>query len=366
VVPPVNARLSRAVHVGSVAVLPEGSRLSGVVTDATRSAKLKGRAHIAMRFDSLTPRGDDQHYTIRTTSVGRTAPATKKNDAIKIGAPAAGGAIIGAIAGGKKGRAHRHRGATDGLRLASVATDPLSDDSASAPDRHIAQRLVALIEVLICSDFLSQIAIGGTLTALGYQPLVDGRLNIFYVVVLSIGDAVLLIGLIVLMLNAHGERPRDVIFGSRPVAKEIGLGMALVWAALAIGATLLLAIQRWAPSLHTVPNNPLQELLRSPRDAWLFALVVLVAGGIREEIQRAFLLHRFSVWLGGPAVGMVVTSIVFGAGHLMQGLDAAIATGVLGAFWGIVYLRRRSAIAPMVSHAGFDLLQIAQFIAVGT
>ena len=31
------------------------------------------------------------------------APATKKNDAIKIAAPAAGGALIGALAGGKKG-----------------------------------------------------------------------------------------------------------------------------------------------------------------------------------------------------------------------------------------------------------------------
>ena len=40
----------------------------------------------------------------------------------------------------------------------------------------------------------------------------------------------------------------------------------------------------------------------------------------------------------------------------------ALATGLLGAFWGAIYLRRRSAIAPMVSHAGFDLLQILQFL----
>jgi membrane protease YdiL (CAAX protease family) len=242
-----------------------------------------------------------------------------------------------------------------------------SDDlrpSALSPERPpLTARLVALIEVLICSDFLTQIAIGGTLGALGYQPLINGRLNISYVVILSLGDAVLLIALIVLMLNAHGERPRDVLFGSRPAAREIAFGLPLIFAALAIGAALLLAIQRFAPSLHTVANNPLQELLRSPRDAWLFALVVLVAGGVREEIQRAFLLHRFSVWLGGPAVGVVVTSIAFGAGHLIQGVDAAIATGVLGAFWALIYLRRRSAIAPMVSHAGFDLLQIAQFLA---
>ena len=96
----------------------------------------------------------------------------------------------------------------------------------------------------------------------------------------------------------------------------------------------------------------------------MFAVVVLFAGGVREEIQRAFLLHRFERWLGGGPLGVVVTSAAFGAGHYLQGADAVVATGLLGAFWGWVYLRRRSAVAPMVSHTGFDLLQIVQFIAV--
>ncbi|MCU1381344.1 MAG: hypothetical protein JWL71_41 [Acidobacteria bacterium] len=100
---PVTAHLTRPVHVHSAVVLAQGSRLSGVVTDATRSAKVKGRAHLAIRFDSLTPSGDDQRYAIRTMSVARTAQGTKQKDALKIGAPAAGGAIIGALLGGKKG-----------------------------------------------------------------------------------------------------------------------------------------------------------------------------------------------------------------------------------------------------------------------
>ena len=73
------------------------------MTDAKRSGKVKGRAHVAVRFNSLTPRGADERYTIHTAAIGRTAPATKKKDALEIGAPAAGGAIIGAIVGGKKG-----------------------------------------------------------------------------------------------------------------------------------------------------------------------------------------------------------------------------------------------------------------------
>jgi hypothetical protein len=100
---PVTAHLTRPVRMHGQTVLAEGTRVAGVVTDATRSAKVKGRAHVAVRFNSMTPSGADERYTIRTATVARTAAATKQKDALEIGAPAAGGAIIGALAGGKKG-----------------------------------------------------------------------------------------------------------------------------------------------------------------------------------------------------------------------------------------------------------------------
>ena len=239
---------------------------------------------------------------------------------------------------------------------------PRGQRPAPSGNNSVAARVVAIIEVFLCSDFPTQIAIGGTLQALGYGPSPHGGLNIGYVVALSLGDAVLLVALILLMLYAHGERPREVLFGRGRILPEVTFGLPLILAALVLGLGSMLLLQRVAPSLRTVPDNPLQDLLRSPRDAWLFALVLFAAGGIREEIQRAFLLHRFEVWLGGPIVGLLVTSVGFGAGHLIQGIDAAVTTGLLGAFWGYIYFLRKSSIAPMVSHAGFDLIQVVQFL----
>jgi hypothetical protein len=100
---PVTAHVSRAIMVDGVSALPEGTRISGVVTDATHSGKVEGRAHVGMRFDSLVPSGSDERYRIETAAVERTAAATKKDDALKIGGSAAGGALIGALVGGKKG-----------------------------------------------------------------------------------------------------------------------------------------------------------------------------------------------------------------------------------------------------------------------
>jgi CAAX protease family protein len=229
----------------------------------------------------------------------------------------------------------------------------------------IAPRTVAIVEVLLCSDYPTQLAIGAAFKALGYGPIGDRGLTTVFVVGTSLVDTVVLVGLIVLLLRAHGEAPREVLLGRRPAAREAVTGIPLIFVALGIAIAVLASTQRYAPWLHTVEENPLQALLRSPRDVWLFALVVVVAGGIREEVQRAFLLHRFDVWLGGGGVGLVVTSAAFGAGHLLQGADAALATGLLGAFWATVYLRRRSVVAPIVSHAGFDLIQIVQFLVAG-
>ncbi len=216
----------------------------------------------------------------------------------------------------------------------------------------------------MCSDFPTQLALASTLAAFGYRPFgPGGQLTAAYVVGLSLADSAVLVGFVLLFLYAHGEKPRDLFLGRRPVFREARFGVPLIVVALVIGVGALVILSRIAPWLHTVQNNPLQQVLRSPRDAALFAIVVVVAGGIREEVQRAFLLHRFEVWLGGGTVGLVATSIMFGAGHVLQGADAVVTTGLLGAFWGAVYLRRRSIVAPMVSHAGFDLIQIAEALA---
>ena len=100
---PVRAHVSRDVRLDNEIVIPAGSEVYGNVTAVRRAGKVKGRSYIAMRLTSLVPRGSDQRYSIDTGRIARTGRATKKKDAIKIGAPAAGGAAIGALIGGKKG-----------------------------------------------------------------------------------------------------------------------------------------------------------------------------------------------------------------------------------------------------------------------
>jgi membrane protease YdiL (CAAX protease family) len=246
------------------------------------------------------------------------------------------------------------------------------DAPAGGPDNQLepapavitsSERVMALVEVLICSDYPTQLALGSTFAAFGFRPVADA-LTIGYVAALSLADSVFLVGLILFFLWARGERPRDVLFGRRPIVSEAWAGVPLAFVAVAITIAVLLTLQTFAPWLHTVSRNPLQDLVQTPRDAALFVVVLIVAGGVREEVQRAFLLRRFEQWLGGPRVGLVVSSLLFGTGHFLQGADAAVTTALLGAFWGAVYLRRRSIAATVVSHAGFNLVQVLQYLSV--
>src|SRR5262245_33967691 len=101
----VTAHLTKAVVVEGVTALPEGTSVSGVVTDATRAGKVEGTSRLALRFHSLTPAKTDERYDIATSTVARSGRSEKKKDALKIAAPAAGGAIVGGIVGGKDRKA---------------------------------------------------------------------------------------------------------------------------------------------------------------------------------------------------------------------------------------------------------------------
>ena len=96
----VSAELKDPIIVDGVEVAPAGSAVSGNVVSAEPSGKVKGLASLALRFSSL--RAGNETYPV-SMNYSRTAEPTKASDAKKIGIPAAGGAIIGGILGGKKG-----------------------------------------------------------------------------------------------------------------------------------------------------------------------------------------------------------------------------------------------------------------------
>ena len=240
----------------------------------------------------------------------------------------------------------------------------------------------ALLEVCLCSGPPTQLIVLSLLFLAGVVPAPDGKLTLPFVASLAALDTVLLVSLVLTLLTLGGEPPREVLLGRRPILGELVRGLWLVPWALGILAITAVIIAKWAPGL--VPaQNPFAGLASTPGGVVVFALTAIVAGGVREEIQRAFILHRCEQRLGGVIgaiarlvgfdvppqherrlgviLGLVGFGIVFAAGHYVQGWSGVIITGLLGMFWSVVYLMRRSVVAPMVSHATFNLIEVIGF-----
>lgn len=216
----------------------------------------------------------------------------------------------------------------------------------------------ALIEVALCSGLPTQLVVLAALSALGLQ---QGYTVEFFVPLLWL-DTLLIVGLSWWFLRGTQDSPSRVWLGTAALGREARFGLLALFPAVTGLVMGVVALLNWAwPWLHNVPDNPLKELLGSQRDVAIMVATVIVAGGLREEMQRAFVLTRFRQSLGGGRIGLLVFSLAFGAGHLLQGWDAAIATVALGLTWGVVYLVRGSIVAPVVSHAAFDVLQVLQF-----
>jgi hypothetical protein len=98
----VQASLTEAVMVDGTEVLPADSLVKGVVTAVQPAGKVSGRASLVVRFRSISIDGRDETYAL-SAGLNRAVASTKGEDARTIGIPAAGGAVIGAILGGKKG-----------------------------------------------------------------------------------------------------------------------------------------------------------------------------------------------------------------------------------------------------------------------
>ncbi len=216
----------------------------------------------------------------------------------------------------------------------------------------------ALVEVALCSGHPTQLVLVGIMMAAGATQ----GYTVGFVVPLLLLDTLLVVGLAWWFLRRSSDDPRRVWLGKPSWVREAAFGLFAVFPIVTLLVAALAAALTWAwPWLHNVTDNPLKALLQTPRDTVLMIVTVMVAGGLREEAQRAFVLTRFRQSLGGSVVGLLLFSVAFGVGHVQQGWDAVILTALMGLMWGVVYLVRGSIVAPVVSHAAFDVLQVLQF-----
>ena len=125
----VRARVTRDVRVGEQVAIPAGARAEGSVTLVDRGGRLKDQARLGIRFHTIVL-ADGTRLPINTETIYREGESPARESAAKIGGGAVGGAVLGAIFGGRKGAII---GSTVGAAGGSVAVATSDANAATLP-----------------------------------------------------------------------------------------------------------------------------------------------------------------------------------------------------------------------------------------
>ncbi len=139
--------------------------------------------------------------------------------------------------------------------------------------------------------------------------------------------------------------------------KEILLGLVLfIPTTVAIG---LLESFLHSIGLSVAPPSQTSFLIpHGAAEVVLAVFLVAVVAIAEETIFRGYLILRFEAIPASPLVAALLSALVFSLGHGYEGSAGVISVGVLGFIFALVYLWRKSLVAPMVMHLLQDLIAL--------
>jgi uncharacterized protein len=166
-----------------------------------------------------------------------------------------------------------------------------------------------------------------------------------------------LVSLIGFFLWRNGESFDKVGWNFRSTAQDAARGLVLFvfvfWAAAFLDQ-LLLAVGFSPPATPT----PKFLTVRGPSEFVLAFVLVVVVAVAEEIIFRGYLILRLTTVTGSTTAAVVLSSVIFALGHGYEGTAGVVTVGFLGLVFAIVYVWRRSLVAPIVMHFLQDFLTI--------
>jgi len=192
---------------------------------------------------------------------------------------------------------------------------------------------------------------------LGYFELQTTSVGFVLAALSTIFSDVGLVALILFFLWRNGEPFTRVGWTRRNFFGEMLLGVLLFIPAFIITTAvefLLRVAGLSAPSPSSqsflAPHGSLQMAL-----AILLVVVVAIA---EETIFRGYLILRFENLLPSAGNAILLSSFIFALGHGYEGGVGLVTVGIMGVILALVYVWRRSLVAPATMHFLQDFLVI--------
>ena len=110
----------------------------------------------------------------------------------------------------------------------------------------------------------------------------------------------------------------------------------------------------------SVPSTTLPSFLaaRGMLEFLLALVLVFIVALSEETIFRGYLILRFKAVTANSTAAVLLSAIIFSFGHGYEGSAGVITVGVMGLVFALIYLWRKSLVAPIVMHFLQDFMGI--------
>ena len=192
---------------------------------------------------------------------------------------------------------------------------------------------------------------------LSFFAVQQGTMSFVLVAISTILRDLALVSLILFFLWRNGESVKALGWTFKHGWREVVLGIGL-FIPLTFGAAWLEQLLQLAG--FSAPATPQPSFLTAADTAqFILAFVLVVVVAVAEEtIFRGYLILRFGAITASRTVAILVSAVIFSLGHGYEGTSGVITVGMLGLVFALVYVWRKSLVAPVVMHFLQDFIGI--------
>ncbi len=233
-----------------------------------------------------------------------------------------------------------------------TASDPASASELVAPVWHTVFMLAALIAdiVLQITVFIPRWNIAET----DQQRSLHSRVEMY---LFNMAIEWVIVAFVWLGVRRRGHGLRGLIGGQwktwRAIAADIllAIGLWVLFIGLSYGIMQFLYLNGY----REAPNHVMQNMLpASTPEMILWAILSLSAGFSEELVFRGYFQRQVSALTGSAAAGLLSQSVLFGIGHVYQGLMRMTIIAIYGLMFGLLAKWRNSLRPGILSHAWTD------------
>ncbi|MDH7482528.1 MAG: type II CAAX endopeptidase family protein [Armatimonadota bacterium] len=165
------------------------------------------------------------------------------------------------------------------------------------------------------------------------------------------------VALILFFVWRNGEPLERIGWSFRHRWRDIILGIVLFIPFMYISDAFERVFQAIGLSAPSTPTPSFLHARGSMEFALATVLVVVVALS-EETIFRGYLIQRFAAVTHSTTAAVFLSAFIFSLGHGYEGSVGVATVGVMGVLLALVYIWRRSLVAPIVIHFLQDFLGI--------